>query len=46
MLGRCRSFVPDLGAARDVLADSLPFAVVGLSVIVSVFGVIVKFAVL
>lgn len=42
VLGRCRAFVPDLGAARDMLEDSLPFAVVGLSVIViSRFDVVV-----
>jgi O-antigen/teichoic acid export membrane protein len=34
VLGRCRAFVPDPTAARDVFRDSLPFAVVGLSVIV------------
>jgi O-antigen/teichoic acid export membrane protein len=42
VLGRCRAFVPDGGAARDVFRDSLPFAVVGLSVIViSRFDVVV-----
>jgi O-antigen/teichoic acid export membrane protein len=34
VLGRCRAFVPDPAAARTVFRDSLPFAVVGLSVIV------------
>jgi len=42
VLGRCRAFVPDGAAARDVFRDSLPFAVVGLSVIViSRFDVVV-----
>jgi O-antigen/teichoic acid export membrane protein len=42
VLGRCRAFVFDRAAARDVLRDSLPFAVVGLSVIViSRFDVVV-----
>ena len=34
VLGRCRAFLHDAGAAREVLRDSLPFAVAGLSVIV------------
>jgi O-antigen/teichoic acid export membrane protein len=34
VLGPCRSFAPDLAAARDVFRGALPFAVVGLSVIV------------
>ena len=42
VLGRCRAFLPDPSAAREVLRDSLPFAVVGLSVIViSRFDVVV-----
>ncbi len=34
VLGRCRAFLYDASAARHVLRDALPFAVVGLSVIV------------
>jgi O-antigen/teichoic acid export membrane protein len=42
VLGRCRVLVPDLGAARKMLASSLPFAVVGLAtIVISRFDVLV-----
>ena len=42
VVGRCRALVLDLGAAREVFQGTLPFAVVGLAVIViSRFDVVV-----